>query len=47
MRKIYVMQWEVDGSSGSTEVLANCKAEVLQYFAFNFGRFGYVLKSTC
>ena len=44
-RRIYTIYWEVDGASGNTQVLANCRNEVESYFSFNFARFGYTLRS--
>lgn len=43
--KLFTIYWIVDNSTGSTVIKANCREEVVQYFKFNFGRFGYKLRS--
>lgn len=43
MLKLYTIYWSVDDSTGSTVIKANCREEVVQYFKFNFAKFGYRL----
>lgn len=43
MYREYTIYWIVDNSTGNTQIFANSKEDVLQYFNFNFKRFGYAL----
>lgn len=44
MYRRYTIYWEVDGCTGNTGIWANCIEEVKQYFEYNFGKFGYILR---